>query len=444
MSLLGRLLGGGLRFPLHLEELQEGPQNDARGYGVVVRSPQAAPGDIVFDVLRVHHLTPEENRGNHHIYVDVLDEEGRRLTDAQVRIVWAEGSRVFPLNTDPTRPGVAFPMNKWDVYEVDVMGMPSARVVGISAGHPAEGRGNPEFRHSFLIVFQRRRVPVPEVAPPPQPAPPQLEEVAPAPAPTVMPEEEAAPLEETVLFTPPPPPPEEEPAVAEARAPAVEVPEEVVAEEEAATLEETVLLTPPPSPPEEEPTVAEERPPAVGAPEEVEEVVAEEEAGVPEVEAVPSPPAVEEEVPAGEVAPPPPEAAELEEAVEVEAPLAEEVTPAPVSVEQPREVAAEVTAPVAREVTPPSPLDTYVLFVDADSPTTVANFFVAMDDLLAAGVPFGFDATDAVAHARRVIIVGEAPMRLVEEIRARAEEVVTIEGDGEGVRARLQEALSVG
>lgn len=407
MSLLGRLKGGGLRFPLHVEELQQGPSNDARNYGVIVRSAQAAPGDIVFDVLRVHHLTPEENRGHHHIYVDVLDEEGRRLSDAQVRIVWAEGSRVFTLNADPTRPGVAFPMNKWDVYEVDVMGMPSARVVGISAGHPAEGRGNPEFRHSFLIVFQRRRVPVTEVAPPPQPAPPQPEEVPPVPAPAV------------------------------------------TAEEETASLEETVLLAPPPSPPEEEPIVAEERPPAVEAPE---EVVAEEEAGVPEVEAVPSPPAVEEEVPAAEAATPTPEAVALEEAVEVgveeqapvEAPPAEEVTPAPVSVEQPGEVAAEVTAPEARAVTPPSPLDTYVLFVDADSPTTVANFFVAMDDLLAAGVPFGFDATDAVAHARRVIIVGEAPMRLVEEMRARAEEVVTIEGDGESVRTRLQEVLSVG
>ncbi len=356
MSPFGLFSRGGLRFPLNLEELAQGPENDAGPYGVFVRQPAASPGDVVFRVLRVHHLTPEENRGQHHIFVDVLDEEGRRIPDTEVRIAWVGGSQVVRLDPDPFRPGVAFPMDKWNVYEVEVVGEPSARVVGLTAGHPPEGRGNPEFRHSFLVVFQRQRVPMPEVSEEETP-PPSAEEIT-TPEPGGIPVPEPAP---------------EAPAVPK-------VQEEVAAMPDVEEQPLTVDVAPEPS--SEELLSA--------APAEQEQGEAGEETPVPPtVEAV-APPEVEMEVPAA----PSPE----------------------------------------RTVTQPSALETYVLFVGAEAPSTVATFFVVMDDLLQMGVPFGFDAIEAAAAARRVIVVGDAPASLMEELRARGCDVIPIEEDG--LRAR--------
>ncbi len=345
MGLFQRLFGDGLRFPLNVDELARGPKNDARAYGVIVREPKAAPGDTIFRVLRVHHLTPEENRGNHHIYVEVLDEDGRRIPGAQVRISWEGGSRVFTVDARPQRPGVAFAMDRWGVYEVDVLGAPSARVVGITAGHPDEGPGNPEFRHSFLIVFQRERVAVPEAI---TPVPP-VEEV------------QAPPLDA-------------QPAKEE---------------------EERVLPTP-----------------------------AEEAQAVPSAEPEPAETATVQ-------------AEERETSVQPE-----------VSEEAP--AAAEPTSPeeaAATPIPPESPgyvFDTYVLFVDAEAPSTLAAFFVAMDDILSTGVPFGFDTVDVATQARRVIVIGEAPAQTLARLRDQCEDVITVEGDGDIIRETLQDALSVG
>ena len=394
MGLFRRMLGGGLRFPLDIERLRQGPTNDARPYGVLVREPKAEPGAIVYRALHVHHLTPEENRGNRHIYVDVLDEDGKRIPGARVRISWEGGSRVFTVNANPERPGVAFAMDKWGVYEVMVEGEPSARVVGITASHPDEGPGNREFRHSFLVVFQRARVPVPEVAPPPPPpeevAAPPAEEPLPAEAPEVTPED-----------VPPPPPLESEEEITSPveREPAPEVPEPPAVE----------------APPEPEPEPEVEEPSAVVPPE----------PEVAEVPAAPERPEVEM------VAETPVESREEEVGEEAEVPTGEE---------KPGE---EEPLPVP-EAAPARALDTYVLFVEGEAPSTLAAFFVAMDEIISAGVPFGFDTLEAAEQARRVIVVGEAPASTLERLRRSCEEVVTIEGDGARVREVLEDVLSVG
>ena len=47
--------------------------NDAQSYGVAIVPATVAPGAWYWQAVRVHHLTPEENGGNHHIYLDLLD-----------------------------------------------------------------------------------------------------------------------------------------------------------------------------------------------------------------------------------------------------------------------------------------------------------------------------------------------------------------------------------
>jgi hypothetical protein len=47
--------------------------NDATGYGVQIQPPKVDPETWYWQAVRVHHMTPQENGGNHHIYMDVYD-----------------------------------------------------------------------------------------------------------------------------------------------------------------------------------------------------------------------------------------------------------------------------------------------------------------------------------------------------------------------------------
>ena len=53
--------------------------NDAVAYGVRVVEVEVEPGVEYWKITRVHHLTPEENYGRHHLFLDTLDEAGNRL-----------------------------------------------------------------------------------------------------------------------------------------------------------------------------------------------------------------------------------------------------------------------------------------------------------------------------------------------------------------------------
>lgn len=131
--------------------------NDATAYGVAIAAVDVPVGTAYWRAVRVHHLTPEENHGNHHIYVDALDEDGRRVYGAQARITWEGGEQVITIDKPPNEPGTNFPMWKWQVCAVEMLGLPSDRVTNLHTGHPDEppGAGNTLFHHSFHVDFRR-------------------------------------------------------------------------------------------------------------------------------------------------------------------------------------------------------------------------------------------------------------------------------------------------
>ncbi len=96
-SLIDRLLGRregrpGTEEAARLAALN-GPReviNDATGFGVQIQPAGLAPGTTVLAGVRVHHLTPQENGGNHHIYMDVYDGA------AGPGAVWRAGQRRPP------------------------------------------------------------------------------------------------------------------------------------------------------------------------------------------------------------------------------------------------------------------------------------------------------------------------------------------------------------
>ncbi len=152
------------------------PANDAGAYGVAITRLNPAPGATFWRVKRVHHLTPDENRGNHHIYLDALDEAGQRLYGSQAKVTWEGGDFVVTVDKPANEAGANYPMYKWQKCAVEMVGAPSDTVHGLSSSHPDEPNpdgsqsGNTLFHHSFLVEFQRTRSQDDLPAPAPVPA----------------------------------------------------------------------------------------------------------------------------------------------------------------------------------------------------------------------------------------------------------------------------------
>jgi hypothetical protein len=129
--------------------------NDATAYGVSIVSAQVVKDEIYWKCIKVHHLTPEENLGNHNVFVDVLDENDQRVYGTQLSLKWPTGSGIGTIDKPLNEAGTNFPLWKNQVVEIEVIGRPSDRVVGLHTGHPNEGSGNTLYHHSFYVVFKR-------------------------------------------------------------------------------------------------------------------------------------------------------------------------------------------------------------------------------------------------------------------------------------------------
>src|SRR5512136_2942809 len=127
--------------------------NDAGKYSVDIKflpdieKPEDA--EQYWHVIGVHHLTGAENMGNHHIYCDVLDENGKRINGARLTLLQGSALPVFAVVDKPaSEAGTNFPLFKADRATVAVVwpdaaaALPSEQVVGLSSAHPDEQVGN--------------------------------------------------------------------------------------------------------------------------------------------------------------------------------------------------------------------------------------------------------------------------------------------------------------
>jgi len=129
--------------------------HDAEKYGVTIEPAEVPLGQTYWRAVEVHHLSPQENRGNHHLLVNVVDEYGHPAAGAEVHVNWAEGSQALHVEEAGAETLASFPMVKGQVYSALVSGLPADRVTGLHVEHPDEGAGNMIYRHSFHIVWQR-------------------------------------------------------------------------------------------------------------------------------------------------------------------------------------------------------------------------------------------------------------------------------------------------
>ncbi len=139
--------------------------NLASQYGVSVE-PIVAQQDLerYWQVRGVRHLTPEENEGRHHIFVQAHFAENSSHTEATVRITWDGGSQDFTLEKNQRNSILSFAMFTWQTCNVSMVDAHSERVSGLTANHPdelseqGERTGNTLFHHSFLVEFEEKIV----------------------------------------------------------------------------------------------------------------------------------------------------------------------------------------------------------------------------------------------------------------------------------------------
>lgn len=154
--------------------------NDAILYGASTVRP-AAQGSQYFAIIGIHHLTGLENHGQHNVFCEVLDEQGQRLKDV-ILIVSNVNNTVSHVTADKPdkEPAASIPMWGNDTLTISVSGnVPSEKVTGLHTRHADEEAGNTLGHHSFLVVWQLKRVGSGPVEPPDEEEP----EPIPIPAP---------------------------------------------------------------------------------------------------------------------------------------------------------------------------------------------------------------------------------------------------------------------
>jgi hypothetical protein len=158
--------------------------NDAAPYGVSITPVKVAEGQVYWRCIGVHHLTGSENGGKNNIFLDALDEQGRRIGPPWPLVDWKwEGMQdrekpgLVVLDKPPSEPGGNIGLHAAQVAAVWVAGRTSEEVTGLqTAGVEGikEEPGNHRYHHSFYVVFQRtvKGATLPPVDPPPITTPP--------------------------------------------------------------------------------------------------------------------------------------------------------------------------------------------------------------------------------------------------------------------------------
>jgi CRP-like cAMP-binding protein len=106
------------------------------GMGVHIAGVDVPAGQPYWRIVDVKWGNEEESQGKHHIYAEVLDENGGRLVGQPVVIFWHEGQEVV-MTEDKPMPEYAcnFPMYKTlGSYNLRVDGLPSESLIGLGLG----------------------------------------------------------------------------------------------------------------------------------------------------------------------------------------------------------------------------------------------------------------------------------------------------------------------
>lgn len=123
--------------------------------GVHIEEAQVAPGQQYWRLVEAKWGDEQESGGKHHIYVEVMDENGERIVGQPVTVFWGDGVATIPTE-DKAPPDYAFNYMMYaagNAYNVKVEGLPSDVLRGAGMGdieRPKYG-----IHTTFYLTYQR-------------------------------------------------------------------------------------------------------------------------------------------------------------------------------------------------------------------------------------------------------------------------------------------------
>ncbi|HHY56737.1 MAG TPA: cyclic nucleotide-binding domain-containing protein [Chloroflexi bacterium] len=123
--------------------------------GVTIEDAQVAPGQQYWRLIEVRWEDEVQAAGKHHIYVDVLDENGQRIVGQPVTVFWGDGNYTAALEDKPA-PDLGFNYMMYAsgyAYNVKVEGLPSDILRGAGMGDIANRFKG--IHVAYYLVFQR-------------------------------------------------------------------------------------------------------------------------------------------------------------------------------------------------------------------------------------------------------------------------------------------------
>lgn len=123
--------------------------------GVYVEEAQVPPGQQYWRIIETKWGDEQESGGKHHIYVEVLDENGQRLVGQPVTVFWGDGSATIPTE-NKAPPDFAFNYMMYaagNAYNVKVEGLPSDVLRGAGMGDMERPKYG--IHTTFYVTFQR-------------------------------------------------------------------------------------------------------------------------------------------------------------------------------------------------------------------------------------------------------------------------------------------------
>lgn len=131
-------------------------------------TPTATP-DVDYRVKKIRRLTACENKGNHHLFINVVDTQGNGIPGLILKVAWGPGDSDWaPVETghkmEKGAGAVEFAMFH-GTYSVEVLGAKSEKAEGmtvdIAQGETCEEDGNPVanslYHWSYDVVFEKIR-----------------------------------------------------------------------------------------------------------------------------------------------------------------------------------------------------------------------------------------------------------------------------------------------
>lgn len=123
--------------------------------GVVVEEASVQPGQQYWKLIEARWADEQESGGKHHIYVEVLDENGTRLVGQTVTVFWGDGSYTAGIE-DKAPPDYGYNYQMYaagNAYNVKVEGLPSDILRGAGMGDVDRPRYG--IHTSFYLVYQK-------------------------------------------------------------------------------------------------------------------------------------------------------------------------------------------------------------------------------------------------------------------------------------------------